>query len=134
MVGRVSAIKPPSVDTSSPEATLASLTAFFTDVVKEQGSQLKTLQDVGPPPGNKAEKEWRKSIDELRGVQDDVSKVVSDLKGTSAANEEDVSAIIAKLGTQMKSLSSYGGPVAALFGNATIGPALKSEPACDKVS
>ncbi|MDO9354557.1 MAG: hypothetical protein Q7T55_12730 [Solirubrobacteraceae bacterium] len=132
--GKASAIKPPQVDTTSPEATLTSLRTFFGDVVDEQESQLKTLESVGPPPGDQATSEWKKAVQKLRDVRGDVNDVVADLKDAKATNATQVQSIITDLGKQLKSLSDYGGPIPALFSNDTIGPALGKEPSCERFS
>ncbi len=134
MVGRVSAIRPPTVAASSPEATLKSLTGFFTSVVEEQGSQLSTLEDIGPPPEAKAKQEWQKTVDELRSVRKDVSGVVDGLEESSATSEAEVTKLIASLQTQLATLGSYRGPIKSLYASKTVGQALLAEPACEKVS
>lgn len=134
LVGSVESVKPPTVAASTPEATLKSLTTFFESVVDQQDVQLKTLEDVGPPPTNKAEGEWQKAIDQLKSIRGDVNGVVDGLKGSKATSEADITKLITSLQGQLKSLGSYSGPIKELFASETVGQALLAEPACQKVA
>lgn len=134
IAGKAEELTPPKVDNNSPEATQKGLVTFFTDVVDQLGSQINTLEDVGPPPGAKLESEWKKALSQLRGVRKDVAKAVRGVKSADAKTPEDIQAVVTDLGTQLQKMATYEGPVAELKKNETLKPALEAEPTCAKVS
>lgn len=134
LAGKAKPITPPNVQATTPEDTQKSLVTFFTSVVDQLGSQIETIESVGPPPGAKPTQEWEKAVASLRDIRKEVAKVTRGVKRANPTNAAELQKVIGNLGEQMKSLSTYEGPVKDLAQNKTLSPALEAEPACQKVS
>lgn len=123
-------LQPPDVDPASPESTRDSLIKFFEAVGTQLDGQLEVLEDAGDPPAGR--KTYANAIEALEDMSKSVDKLGNKVAESKATSESDISLIVAELGKDMTSLSSYQGPVVDLTKNSDLKAVLAAEPSCAK--
>lgn len=134
MAGEVSEVTPPNMNAGSPAAVQQSLVTFFNDITTQLGTQIATIEKVGPPSESKLAAEWKKSVSDLGDVRKEVSQVADNIEEATPKTDKELAALVQDLGTQMKSLGEYQGALADLSSNPALGAAIEAEPACAKIS
>jgi hypothetical protein len=129
----MTALQPPEIQGTSPEATKASLVTFFGQLSDQLGKQATILGEVGPPPGPNAQREYKKALAKLDVVQGKLDKVVGRVKASDAGTKKEVDSLVVDLGESLKVMASYDGPIAQLTTTRSLGAALSAEPGCSSL-
>lgn len=124
------ALQPPNVNGTSPEDTKRSLVTFFTQLADQLGNQKKILEQVGPPPGPNAKREFEDALDKLDEVKGKLDRVVERVERSDASTKKDVDALVVDLGDSLKVMADYDGPIAQLAKTKALREALSAEPGC----
>ncbi len=74
LASSTTALQPPTVEGTTPEATKASLTAFFSQLSTQLGNQQKALEEVGPPPGPNGKREYERAVRQLGRVESRIQR------------------------------------------------------------
>lgn len=123
-------LQPPDVSGTSPEDTKRSLVTFFTQLAGQLGNQKTILNEVGPPPGPNAKREFEEAIDKLDEVKGKLDAVVERVERSDASTKKEVDALVVDLGESLKVMASYDGPIAQLAKTKALRDALSAEPGC----
>lgn len=130
LVTSTQALQPPTVEGTSPEATKASLTTFFTQLSTQLGNQSKALTEVGPPPGPNGAREYARAARQLERVQKRIDAVIASVKSADVTSAKDVQALTKDLSKSLDVMSGYDGPIAQLMKTKSVGKQLAAEPGC----
>lgn len=124
------ALQPPNIKGTTPEDTKQSLVTFFTQLSDQLGNQEKILNEVGPPPGKNAKREFKDALKELARVHAKLERVVSRVEGAEATSKAQMDSLVDDLGSSLKVMSDYDGPIAQLAKTKALKDALSAEPGC----
>lgn len=124
------ALQPPNIKGTTPEDTKQSLVTFFTQLSDQLGNQEKILNEVGPPPGKNAKREFKDALKELARVHAKLERVVSRVEGAEATSKAEMDSLVDDLGSSLKVMSDYDGPIAQLAKTKALKDALSAEPGC----
>jgi hypothetical protein len=124
------ALQPPNIKGTSPEDTKKSLVTFFTQLADQLGNQEKILNEVGPPPGKNAQREFKDALEKLAEVRGKLERVVSRVESSDATTKKAMDALVVDLGESLKVMADYDGPIAQLAKTNALKDALSAEPGC----
>lgn len=130
LADEMTALQPPEIAGTTPEESQASLVKFFSGLQEQMGKQSAALREIGPPPGPNAKREFEEAVADLDKVEKRIAKVVAKAKAADATSKAELDSLVGELGTTLKAMSDYEGPVAQMLKTKSLGKALAAEPAC----